>query len=170
MITDAGTGPRVLLRRLREVMAEDIQPQARLDRIVRLVAANMVAEVCSIYLRRGDTILELCATEGLNPDAVHQTTLQVGEGLVGIIAETVEPLNLAEAQDHPKFAYRPETGEDPFKSFLGVPILRSGQTLGVLVVQNQTSRHYTDEEVEALQTIAVVLAEMVVSGALGGPR
>ena len=169
MITDAGTGPRVLLRRLREVMAEDIQPQARLDRIVRLVAANMVAEVCSIYLRRGDTTLELCATEGLNPESVHQTSLQVGEGLVGIIAETVEPLSLADAQSHPKFAYRPETGEDPFKSFLGVPILRSGQTLGVLVVQNQTSRHYTDEEVEALQTIAVVLAEMVVSGALVDP-
>ncbi len=166
MITDAGTGPRVLLRRLREVMAEDIQPQARLDRIARLVAANMVAEVCSIYLRRGDMVLELCATEGLNPEAVHQTTLQIGEGLVGVIAETVEPLKLSDAQSHPKFAYRPETGEDPYNSFLGVPILRSGQMLGVLVVQNQIRRHYTDEEVEALQTIAVVLAEMVVSGAL----
>lgn len=166
MIADAGTGPRVLLRRLREVMAEDIEPQARLDRIVRLVAANMVAEVCSIYLRRGDTLLELCATEGLNPDSVHQTTLQVGEGLVGVIAETVEPLSLSDAQSHPKFAYKPETGEDPYNSFLGVPIQRSGQLLGVLVVQNQTRRHYMDEEVEALQTIAVVLAEMVVSGAL----
>ncbi len=170
MITDAGTGPRVLLRRLREVMAEAIEPQARLDRIVRLVAANMVAEVCSIYLRRGDTLLELCATEGLNPEAVHQTTLQVGEGLVGVIAETVEPLKLSDAQSHPKFAYRPETGEDPFNSFLGVPIQRSGQLLGVLVVQNQIRRHYTDEEVEALQTIAVVLAEMVVSGALVNPE
>ncbi len=170
MITDVGTGPRVLLRRLREVMAENIQPQARLDRIVRLVAANMVAEVCSIYLRRGDTVLELCATEGLNPESVHQTTLQVGEGLVGVVAESLEPLKLSDARSHPKFAYRPETGEDPYNSFLGVPMLRNAQLLGVLVVQNQTRRHYTDEEVEALQTIAVVLAEMVVSGALVDPE
>lgn len=161
-----GTGPRVLLRRLREVMAEPVSPQARLDRIVRLIAANMVAEVCSIYLMRADRSLELFATEGLNPDAVHKTRLLRGEGLVGVIAETAQPLNLADAQSHPDFSYRPETGEDPFQSLMGVPVLRGGRTIGVLVVQNRTRRHYEEEEVEALQIIATVLAELVVSGAL----
>jgi len=161
-------GPRVLLRQLREVMAAPESAQARLDRIVVAIAANMVAEVCSIYLMRPDGRLELFATEGLNPDAVHKTTMRVGEGLVGLIAETAEPLNLSEAWSHPSFSYRPETGEETYRSFLGVPILRGGRALGVLDVQNRTERHYEEEEVEALQTIAVVLAEIVASGELAG--
>lgn len=154
-------GPRVLLRRLREAMAEPVGAQERLDKIVVLIASNMVAEVCSVYvLREGDT-LELYATEGLNPEAVHNTRLRVGEGLVGTIAAQAEALNLTEAQEHPAFAYRPETGEERFHSFLGVPILRGGLTLGVVVVQNRARRIYTEEEVEALQTIAMVLAEII---------
>ncbi|MEL7030143.1 MAG: GAF domain-containing protein, partial [Pseudomonadota bacterium] len=156
-------GPRVLLRRLREIMAEPASAQARLDRLVRAIASNMVAEVCSIYLRRGGDHLELFATQGLNPDAVHSTCLKWGEGLVGEIAVSSSPLNLQDAPNHPGFSYRPETGEDPFKSFLGVPILRSGRLLGVLVVQNEKERRYSEEEVEALQTVAMVLAEVAAS-------
>ncbi|WP_350335414.1 phosphoenolpyruvate--protein phosphotransferase [Coralliovum pocilloporae] len=159
-------GPRVLLRRLREVMAEPISPQDRLDKIVVLIASNMVTEVCSIYVLRSDNLLELYATEGLKREAVHLTNLCVGEGLVGTIAADAHPLNLSEAQSHPAFAYRPETGEDQFHSFLGVPILRAGRTLGVLVVQNKTQRSYNEEEVEALQTTAMVLAEMIAAGEL----
>jgi phosphotransferase system enzyme I (PtsP) len=151
---------------MRELMAEPISPQTRLDRLAQLIAANMVAEVCSIYLMKADSSLELFATEGLNPAAVHKTRLRAGEGLVGVIAHTAQPLNLSDAQAHPSFAYRPETGEDPFQSLMGVPILRGGRTLGVLIVQNRTQRHYEEEEVEALQIIATVLAELVVSGAL----
>jgi len=162
----SAAGPRVLLRRMRELMAEPISPQARLDRMVKVIAANMVAEVCSVYLMTADQALELFATEGLNPQAVHKTRLALGEGLVGEIARTAQPLNLADAPSHPQFAYRPETGEDPFHSFLGVPILRGGRALGVVVVQNRTRRHYDEEETEALQIIATVLAELVVSGAL----
>ncbi|MBK5948757.1 phosphoenolpyruvate--protein phosphotransferase [Rhodobium orientis] len=154
-------GPRLLLRRLREVMAEEISPQERLDKIVVLIAANMVAEVCSIYLLRADRQLELFATEGLNRTAVHRTSLRLGEGLVGLIAAEAEPLNLTDASTHPSFAYKPETGEEIYHSFLGVPVLRAGQTLGVLVVQNRAKRTYTDEEIEALQTTAMVIAEMV---------
>jgi len=154
-------GPRLLLRRLREVMAEQISAQERLDKIVVLIAANMVAEVCSIYLLRADGQLELFATEGLKRDAVHRTKLRVGEGLVGVIAAEAEPLNLPDARAHPAFAYKPETGEEVYHSFLGVPILRVGRTVGVLVVQNQASRSYSDEEIEALQTTAMVIAEMV---------
>jgi phosphotransferase system enzyme I (PtsP) len=159
-------GPRVLLRRLREVMAKPETAQKRLDEIVVLIASNMVAEVCSVYLKRSATDLELFATEGLKPTAVHHTRLRVGEGLVGDIAAHARPLNLADAQSHPAFAYRPETGEEIYKSLMGVPILRSGRVMGVLVVQNRTKRHYTEEEVEALQTVAMVLAEVVAAAGL----
>ncbi len=159
-------GPRLLLRRLREVMAEPVAAQARLDRIVVLIASNMVAEVCSLYVARADGPLELFATEGLNREAVHLTTLRPGEGLVGLIAATAEPLALSDAQKHPAFSYKPETGEEIYHSFLGVPVLRGGATLGVLVVQNRARRTYSEEEIEALQTTAMLLAEMVASGQL----
>jgi phosphotransferase system enzyme I (PtsP) len=159
-------GPRVLLRRLREVMAEPVSAQERLDKVVVLIAANMVAEVCSVYVLRVDNTLELYATEGLKREAVHQTVLRQDEGLVGLVASEANPVNLSEAQTHPAFAYRPETGEEIYHSFLGVPILRGGNTLGVLVVQNRARRTYSEEEEEALQTTAMVLAEMIASGEL----
>ena len=154
-------GPRILLRRLRQVMADGGDRQTRLDKIVELIAASMNAAVCSVYLKRGHDALELCATEGLNPDAVHQTVLRVGEGLVGDIAQHARPLNLSDAAAHPRFVYRPETGEENYKSFVGVPVLRGGSVTGVLVVQNITERSFVDEEIEALQTVAMVLSEML---------
>ncbi|MBX3574552.1 MAG: phosphoenolpyruvate--protein phosphotransferase [Mesorhizobium sp.] len=159
-------GPRALLRRLRELMAEALDPQARLDRIVREIAKNMVAEVCSLYVLRADSVLELYATEGLNPGSVHLAQLRLGQGLVGTIAASARALNLSDAQNHPAFAYLPETGEEIYNSFLGVPVLRAGRTLGVLVVQNKTKRTYRDDEVEALETIAMVIAEMIAAGDL----
>ncbi|MFQ5783760.1 MAG: phosphoenolpyruvate--protein phosphotransferase [Alphaproteobacteria bacterium] len=165
----AGGGPRALLRRLHEIMAAPRSAQARLDRVVKVIAANMVAEVCSVYLMRAGQVLELFATEGLNPEAVHRTRLRVGEGLVGRIAAYAQPLNLSNAQGHPDFAYRPETGEEIYHSLLGVPVLHAGRVIGVLVVQNRTRRQYDEEEVEALQTIAMVLSELVRAGALIPP-
>ncbi|RUY84066.1 phosphoenolpyruvate--protein phosphotransferase, partial [Mesorhizobium sp. M7A.F.Ca.CA.001.10.2.1] len=163
---DQASGPRVLLKRLRELMQEPLEPQERLDRIVRDIASNMVAEVCSLYVLRADSVLELYATEGLNPNAVHLAQLRLGQGLVGTIAASARPLNLSNAQEHPAFAYLPETGEEIYNSFLGVPVLRAGRTLGVLVVQNKTMRHYRDDEVEALETTAMVIAEMIATGDL----
>jgi len=159
-------GPRVLLRRLREVMAEPVSAQERLDKIVVLIAANMVAEVCSVYVLRVDSTLELYATEGLNRDAVHHTVMRADEGLVGLVSSQASAVNLSNAQAHPAYSYRPETGEEIYHSFLGVPVLRAGNTLGVLVVQNRARRTYSEEEVEALQTTAMVLAEMIASGEL----
>jgi phosphotransferase system enzyme I (PtsP) len=147
-------------------MAEQVSAQERLDKIVVLIAANMVAEVCSTYVLRVDNTLELYATEGLNRGAVHRTVLSAHEGLVGLVASEATPLNLSDAQSHPAFSFRPETGEEIYHSFLGVPILRAGNTLGVLVVQNRAKRTYVEEEVEALQTTAMVLAEMIASGEL----
>src|ERR1700736_2691648 len=159
-------GPRVLLRRLREVRAEPVSAQDRLDKIVVLIAANMVAEVCSVYVLRVDGTLELYATEGLNRQAVHQTVMRANEGLVGLVAREAKSINLSDAHSHPAFSYRPETGEEIYHSFLGVPILRAGNTLGVLVVQNRAQRTYSEEEEEALQTTAMVLAETIASGEL----
>ena len=164
MVQAAGwSGSRLLLKRLRDVMAGPGSAQARLDQIVRLIAADMVAEVCSAYLLRAGEVLELFATEGLAKEAVHQTRLRVGEGLVGDIAAHARALALSDAWTHPSFVYRPETGEDIYRSLMGVPIQRGGHLLGVLVVQNRTMRLYTEEEVETLETVAMVLAEMVAS-------
>ena len=157
-------GPRSLLRQIREAMAGAGPTQAKLDMVVRIIAASMVAEVCSIYLRRASGEMELFATEGLEPGAVHLTRLRPGEGLVGEIMRTGRPLNLSDAPAHKAFSYRPETGEDPFHALLGVPLLRGGRAVGVLVVQNRTSRVYGEDEVEDLQIIAMVLAEMVAAG------
>jgi phosphotransferase system enzyme I (PtsP) len=171
MMPQAGglSGSRLLLRRLRDVMAGGGSAQERLNKIVTIIAAEMVAEVCSTYLMRAGEVLELFATRGLKPEAVHKTRLRVGEGLVGDIAAHARPLVLPEAQSHPNFAYRPETGEEIYHSWMGVPILRGGRVLGVLVVQNRTPRHYTEEEVETLETIATVMAELAASGELVGP-
>jgi phosphotransferase system enzyme I (PtsP) len=160
----------MLLKRLRDTMARGVSAEETLGEVVRMVANEMVAEVCSIYLLRAGEVLELFATQGLNPDAVHRTRLRVGEGLVGDIAAHGRPLALDDAQHHPQFAYRPETGEEIYHSLAGVPILRSGKILGVLVVQNRTRRQYDEEEIETLQTIAMVLAEMVAAGHFVSPN
>ncbi len=160
--------PWVLIRQLRAIMASASEPQAKLDSIVKVIASNMIAEVSSIYVRLPDDALELYATEGLRKEAVHTLRMKKGEGLVGLIASWGEPVNLSDAQKHPSFSYKPETGEEIYHSFLGVPIVRDRRTIGVLTVQNKIERKYTDEEVEALETTAMVLAEMIGSGVFAG--
>ncbi|MEM6486789.1 MAG: phosphoenolpyruvate--protein phosphotransferase [Pseudomonadota bacterium] len=158
-------GSRALLRSLRAVMARPGDGQQRLDKVVGLVASNMVAEVCSIYLKRDERTLELCATEGLRAEAVHAARLRVGQGLVGRIAASAQPFATDDAQNAPGFRYLPETGEEIYRSFVGVPIQRLGEVMGVLVVQNATARRYTEDEVEALEVVAMVIAEMAEAGA-----
>lgn len=145
--TVAIRGQRSLLRQIREALAGGGPAQQRLDMVVRIIALSMVAEVCSIYLRRANGEMELFATEGLDSNAVHVTRMKPGEGLVGEIMRLGRPLNLADAPEHPAFSYRPETGEDPYHAFLGVPLLRGGRAIGVLVVQNRTERTYSEDEV-----------------------
>ncbi len=159
---------RIIMRRLREIMAEPGDGQTRLDKIVRQIAGVMVAEVCSIYLMRRDGSLELYASEGLKREAVHATRLNRNEGLVGRCAEQGAPINEPDAQAHPAFSYRPETGEEAYHSMLAVPVSRSGQVAGVLVVQNHTRREYADEDVEVLQATAMVVAELLSSGGVAG--
>lgn len=160
------SGPRAMLKRLRELMAEALEPQERLDRVVAQIATSMMSEVCSFYVLRADGVLELYATYGLKKDAVHQAQLKMGQGLVGTIAATANPLNLSDAQSHPAFRFLPETGEEIYQSFLGVPILRAGRSLGVLVVQNTKERNFAEVDVEAMETTSMVLAEMIATGEL----
>ncbi|MDW3222549.1 MAG: phosphoenolpyruvate--protein phosphotransferase [Paracoccaceae bacterium] len=162
------TGSRKLLGRLRDAMAGDVEGQARLNRITHLIADSISCEVCSIYLFRDEDTLELCATEGLNQDAVHQTRMKLGEGLVGMVARRRQVVNTADAPQTKGFRYMPETGEEVFSSFLGVPIQRLGDALGVLVVQSRNMREFLPDEVYALEVVAMVLAEMTELGAFVG--
>ena len=159
---------RKLLRRLRDTLAEPGAGQERLDRITHLIADSMRTEVCSIYLFRDADTLELCATQGLNKAAVHQTRMRLGEGLVGRVARSAQPVNTGNAPAEKGFRYMPETGEEIYSSFLGVPIQRLGERLGVLVVQSKEARQYSEDEVYALEVVAMVLAEMTELGVFVG--
>ncbi|WP_135501482.1 phosphoenolpyruvate--protein phosphotransferase [Roseovarius aestuariivivens] len=162
------TDSRQMLGRLRAVMAEDAAGQQRLDRITQLIAEEMRTEVCSIYLFRDEDTLELCATEGLKPESVHETRLKLGEGLVGRVARSGVVVNTDDAPATRGFRYMPETGEEAYSSFMGVPIQRLGETLGVLVVQSKQSRRFSDEEIYAVEVVAMVIAEMAELGAFVG--
>ncbi len=165
MPNPAVSAAREILTRLHDVMAARTNAQAKLNQVVQIIGEALTSEVCSVYLLR-DGKLELFATRGLKQEAVHVTQLSIGEGLVGTIVEKTEVLNLAEATSHPEFAYRPETGEDLYHSFAGVPIIRRGRAVGVLAVQHAESRRYDDVEIEALQTVAMVLAELIAGAGL----
>jgi phosphotransferase system enzyme I (PtsP) len=165
MPLSAAASAREILTGLHEIMAKRGSAQTKLDRVVDLIAAAMGSDVCSIYLLR-DNFLELFATHGLRKEAVHVTRLRMGEGLVGTIAAEGRILNLAEAADHPAFAYRPETGEERFHSFAGVPIVRLESPIGVLAVQHTEPRRFEEVEIEALQTVAMVLSEMLAGARL----
>ncbi|MFM2410589.1 MAG: phosphoenolpyruvate--protein phosphotransferase [Pseudomonadota bacterium] len=161
----AARSARSILTGLHDVMAANSGVQAKLNHVVNIIGEALTSEVCSIYLLR-DGVLELFATRGLNQDAVHVTKLAFGEGLVGTIAEQVETLNLDEAAAHPAFRYMPETGEERFHSFAGVPIVRAGAAVGVLAVQHADPRRYEEVEIEALQTTAMVLSELIANAGL----
>ncbi len=163
-----GSDSRDLLRKLRATLAEDNEGQERLDHITQIVAQGMGTEVCSIYLRRDAQTLELCATEGLKEESVHQTRMRFGEGLVGRVAKEARAINAEHANKEKGFRYMPETGEERYSSLLGVPIQRLGEILGVLVVQSKQPRHYSDDEVYALEIVAMVIAEMKELGAFVG--
>ena len=156
----AAAAARQILTRLHEVMASRMHAQGKLDRVVEIIGGSLNSEVCSIYLLR-EGMLELYATRGLNQSAVHVTRMAHGEGLTGTIAANNETLNLAEAKAHPDFLYRPETGEDKFHSFAGVPIVYHERVVGVLCVQHVDPRRYEEIEIEALQTTAMVLSELI---------
>ena len=168
MVESTESESRKLLGRLREAMAGDNPGQARLDKITHLIADSIGTQVCSVYLFRDDDTLELCASEGLNVESVHQTRMRSGEGLVGRVAKFGKVINTPDAPNAKGFRYMPETGEERFSSFLGVPIQRLGEMLGVLVVQSNDAREFSSDAVYALEVVAMVIAEMTELGAFVG--
>ena len=156
--------PRRLLALVRDIMAGAGSAQERLNQVVRAIGGGLKAEVCSVYVRRAGDVLELFATEGLKASAVHFTRLRVGEGLVGLIAARARPMAITDAQNHPDFAFRPETGEELYHSLMGVPLMRNRRVIGVVVVQSRDKRNFAAEELEILEIVAMVMAEVVAAG------
>ncbi|MEM6603474.1 MAG: phosphoenolpyruvate--protein phosphotransferase [Pseudomonadota bacterium] len=161
MSTEPKTKPFTFLRHLREILSVPASGQDQMDIIVRLISEYMVTDVCSLYVLRQDDVLELYATQGLSRMAVHQTTLKIGEGVIGHIAQTQEPIRLSNAPTHDIFSYKPETNEDIFRAMAGVPLLKEGEVIGVLAVQNIMQRAYSDEDIELLETVALFLSAML---------
>ena len=168
MALETGLQSRTLLKRLKDALSEEGEGQKRLDSVTHLIADSMGTEVCSVYLLVDSLTLELCATEGLDPGSVHKTRLRIGEGLVGLVARDAKPINTDNAPSQPGFRFMPETREERYSSFLGVPIQRLGETLGVLVVQSRLARLFSDDEIYAVEVVAMVLAEMTELGAFVG--
>ena len=157
-----------LLLSLNDALASAGDGQQRLDQITGIVADSIGVDVCSIYLHLDAETLELCATTGLRSEAVHKSRLKITEGLVGRISQERTPINTAHAPQERGFRYLPETGEERFSSFLGVPIQRLGQMLGVLAVQTREPRVFETSVVNTLAVVATVIAEMRETGIITG--
>ena len=156
---------------VQQVNAAKGLPQA-LDIIVKRVRDAMDTEVCSVFMRDPeDGRLIFQATEGLNQAQVGVASLARGQGLVGLVAEREEPVNLEHAESHPSFQFLPDLGEEKFRSFLGVPIIHQREVLGVLVVQQVEQRRFDESEEAFLVTMSAQLAGVIaharVTGAVG---
>jgi phosphotransferase system enzyme I (PtsP) len=150
---------RQLFARLREALASG---HAGLPDIADLVAQGLPADACAVYVARPGEMLELAATYGLNVDAIGRTRMRFGEGIIGMVAASGDPLNLADAQNHPRYVYRAEIGEEDFVSMLAMPVKRAGRLLGVIAVMLREARLFASVEVEAVATVAMLLAEILV--------
>jgi phosphotransferase system enzyme I (PtsP) len=157
-----------LQRILHEVnKAHDIEQAVAV--IVSRVGSAMGVDVCSVYLHEPDSRqLVLMASEGLNPESVGKVRLALNEGLVGLVASRAEPVNVENAFDHPQFKYIEETGEERYHAFLGVPIIHQRAVKGVLVVQQQETRRFSDEDESLLFTLAAQLAGAIAHAEVNG--
>ncbi len=152
-----------ILRQLRTITEGQDTLPVKLENIVRLIAEQMSADAASFYIAVDGSRLELFAAYGLNPEAQHRVSFRFGEGLTGEVAQNNRTLNVADAWSHPKFAHKPELGEEQYKSFLGVPLIRWSRSIGVLSVQTREIREFSSLDVEILETVAMVLSEIVSS-------
>ena len=159
---------RQLFARLREALASG---HAGLPDIADLVAQSLPVDASVIYVTRPGEVLELAATYGLNVSAVGRTRLRIGEGIIGMVAASGDPLNLADAQNHPRYVYRAEIGEENMAAMLAMPVKRAGRILGVIAVMTREARLFAPLEVEAVATVAMLLAEILVqAGATEAPE
>jgi len=139
-----------------------VNPAETLMNVVGMIAKHFGTDVCSAYLLEPDRAnLILAATVGLRPECIGTLRLGLHEGLVGLVAEQVRPVAVEQAQGHPRFKYFSESGEEPFQSFLGVPLIDNGVLQGALVVQTLETRHFSDDEIEALVAAATQVAPII---------
>ena len=158
-----------VLRRIVQEVASARDLDQALAIIVKRIKQAMAADVCSVYLadysRRRHVLM---ATDGLNPAAVGRVSLAMGEGVVSVVAEAAEPLNLDDAPDHPHYRFIAETGEEYYHGFLGVPIIHHRKLLGVLVVRQRERRKFAEDEVAFLVTMAAQLAGAIAHAEASG--
>ena len=141
--------------------------QETLNRIVATIAKRMQTEVCSLYLfDRQKARLTLCATMGLDQESVGRVSMGTGEGLTGMVIEKLKPVSVVDALKHPRYKYFPETHEERFHSFLGVPLIENKQPLGVLVVQTSRRRTFARDEIRLLTTISAQATGVIVQARL----
>lgn len=151
-----------LLAEATQLLSTAQKPERALKPLVSLVKERMSTDVCSLYLLEpAGTDLVLAATDGLAQTSVGQVRMHPSEGLTGLVAEAKVPVSVPEAARHPRYRYFPETGEERYHSFLGVPLLRTGAVQGVLVVQNRDARDFSRDEVRMLAAVAAQLAGLL---------
>jgi phosphotransferase system enzyme I (PtsP) len=151
-----------LLEEIGRIIAQTPDAEAGVQQIVDSIAEHMSMEVCSIYLYDSEAHdLSLWATHGLDPSSVGNVRMSVDEGLTGIVAQTLQPVMAVDALAHPRYKYFPETGEERYHSFLGVPVVERGQLLGALVVQTSRRRRFTLNEVRLFKAIATPIAGLL---------
>ena len=150
------------LRRIVQEINASVSLHDSLDIMVNHVAEAMHVDVCSIYLldERNKRYV-LMASKGLKPEAVGHVSLSVGEGLVGLVGNREEIVNLDNAPKHERFAYLPETGEELFNSFLGVPVMYRRKVMGVLVVQNKEPQDFSEAAESFLVTLCAQLSGVI---------
>ncbi|MDF2182657.1 phosphoenolpyruvate--protein phosphotransferase [Neptuniibacter sp. CAU 1671] len=170
-----------MLEVLRKIVQEvSLAPDLKsvVDMLVQSIRQAMQTQVCSVYLFDAeDHSYVLMASEGLNKEAIGSVRLSAGEGLVGLVVQRAEPINLEKADEHPAFKYLESTGEERFSSFLGVPIIHHRDVLGVLVVQQKEQRRFDESEEAFLVTLSAQLAGAIAHaeatgslGSIGGPE
>ena len=152
-----------VLREMRQITGGQASIQEKLEQIVALIANKMSADAANCYVAIDDYTLELFASYGYNPEVAHKIYLRFSEGLVGEVAQNNRSLAVADAWSHPKFSYKPDLGEENYKSFLGVPLIRWNRAIGVLSVQHREQHEYSAQEIDSLETVAMVLSELVSS-------
>ena len=153
----------VILRQLRKISEDSNTLSEKLNKIVELIVHDMKVDAGALYLLVDNSILEVFAAIGFNDNITHKISVRVGEGLVGEIASSGCSLSTADAWSHPKFVHKTEMGEEKYKSFAGVPLIRNRRAIGVLTIQSKKKHEYTRIEMEILETVAMVITEIVSS-------
>ena len=152
-----------ILQQLRSISEGQDGIEVKLNKIVKMIAEQMQADAAACYITIGGNRLVLFAAYQMNEEAINKVLFRFGEGLTGEVAQNSRTISVADAWSHPKFVHKPELGEDNYKSYIGIPLIRWHRSVGVLALQSKELHEYTALETEILETVAMVLSEIVSS-------